>query len=71
MPDKLSKDDVLQMGTYVPLMLEDLKGTKHLNRFQVKWDLLLKKGGMGHEIVDLYMKILQVLPEDKQKKYPS
>lgn len=71
MADKLSRDDVLAMATHIPNMVEDLKGTTAYTRFKVKWDLLEKNGGMGHEIVDLYMKCYEALPEHKQKMYPG
>ena len=39
--EKLSKDDVLAMGRYIPLMLEDLREEKseRYMQLQVKWDM--------------------------------
>lgn len=72
MGDKLSKEDVLVMGRYIPLMLEDLRELhhSHYTRFKVKWDKFNKKGAMGYEIVKLYMQIREQLPEDRVIKYP-
>lgn len=72
MAEKLSKEDVLVMGRYIPLMLEDLLEAKseRYTQLKVKWDMFNKKGAMGHEIVNLYMLCREQLPEDKVVKYP-
>lgn len=72
MTDKLSRDNVLTMAKHIPLMIEDLRVVHHkyYMRFKVRWDKYNKKGAMGHEIIDLYMKCRDSLPEDKQSKYP-
>ena len=57
MSNKLSKDDVLAMGRYIPLMLEDLREEKseRYMQLQVKWDLYNKNGCMGYDITNLYL----------------
>lgn len=68
--DKLSRNDIMLMTTYIPLMLDDLKGCRDYTKLKEKWNLLLQNGGKGHELVNLYMKIKQKLPSDKVTKYP-
>lgn len=69
---KLSKDDVLAMGRYIPLMLEDLREEKseRYTQLQVKWDLYNKNGCMGYDITNLYLLCKEQLSEDKKVKYP-
>lgn len=70
--NKLSKDDVLAMGRYIPLMLEDLREEKseRYTQLQVKWDLYNKNGCMGYDITNLYLLCKEQLSEDKKVKYP-
>ena len=69
---KLSKDDVLAMGRYIPLMLEDLREEKseRYTQLQVKWDMYNKNGCMGYDITNLYLLCKEQLNEDKKVKYP-
>lgn len=70
--NKLSKDDVLAMGRYIPLMLEDLREEKseRYMQLQVKWDLYNKNGCMGYDITNLYLLCKEQLSEAKKVKYP-
>ena len=70
--NKLSKDDVLAMGRYIPLMLEDLREEKseRYTQLQVKWDLYNKNGCMGYDITNLYLLCKEQLSEAKKVKYP-
>lgn len=70
--NKLSKDDVLAMGRYIPLMLEDLREEKseRYTQLQVKWDLYNKNGCMGYDITNLYLLCKEQLSEGKKVKYP-
>ena len=69
---KLSKDDVLAMGRYIPLMLEDLREEKseRYTQLQVKWDLYNKNGCMGYDITNLYLLCKEQLSDAKKVKYP-
>lgn len=69
---KLSKDDVLAMGRYIPLMLEDLREEKseRYMQLQVKWDLYNKNGCMGYDITNLYLLCKEQLSDAKKVKYP-
>lgn len=69
---KLSKDDVLAMGRYIPLMLEDLREDKseRYMQLQVKWDLYNKNGCMGYDITNLYLLCKEQLSDAKKVKYP-
>lgn len=69
---KLSKDDVLAMGRYIPLMLEDLREEKseRYTQLQVKWDMYNKNGCMGYDITNLYLLCKEQLSDDKKVKYP-
>lgn len=69
---KLSKDDVMVMGRYIPLMLEDLREEKseRYTQLQVKWDWYNKHGCMGYDITNLYLLCKEQLSEDKKVKYP-
>ena len=69
---KLSKDDVLAMGRYIPLMLEDLREEKSERyiQLQVKWDLYNKNGCMGYDITNLYLLCKEQLSDAKKVKYP-
>ena len=69
---KLSKDDVLAMGRYIPLMLEDLREEKsdRYMQLQVKWDLYNKNGCMGYDITNLYLLCKEQLSDVKKVKYP-
>ena len=69
---KLSKDDVLAMGRYIPLMLEDLREeeSERYTQLQVKWDLYNKNGGMGYDITNLYLLCKEQLSDAKKVKYP-
>lgn len=69
---KLSKDDVLAMGRYIPLMLEDLREEKSesYTQLQVKWDLYNKNGCMGYDITNLYLLCKEQLSDAKKVKYP-
>lgn len=70
--NKLSKDDVLAMGRYIPLMLEDLREEKSERyiQLQVKWDLYNKNGCMGYDITNLYLLCKEQLSDAKKVKYP-
>ena len=70
--NKLSKDDVLAMGRYIPLMLEDLREEKseRYMQLQVKWDLYNKNGCMGYDITNLYLLCKEQLSDAKKVKYP-
>lgn len=70
--NKLSKDDVLAMGRYIPLMLEDLREEKseRYTQLQVKWDLYNKNGCMGYDITNLYLLCKEQLSDAKKVKYP-
>lgn len=70
--EKLSKDDVLAMGRYIPLMLEDLREEKseRYMQLQVKWDLYNKNGCMGYDITNLYLLCKEQLSDAKKVKYP-
>lgn len=70
--NKLSKDDVLVMGRYIPLMLEDLREEKseRYTQLQVKWDMYNKNGCMGYDITNLYLLCKEQLSGDKKVKYP-
>ena len=69
---KLSKDDVLAMGRYIPLMLEDLREEKseRYMQLQVKWDMYNKNGCMGYDITNLYLLCKEQLSDAKKVKYP-
>ena len=69
---KLSKDDVLAMGRYIPLMLEDLREeeSERYTQLQVKWDLYNKNGCMGYDITNLYLLCKEQLSDAKKVKYP-
>lgn len=69
---KLSKDDVLAMGRYIPLMLEDLREEKseRYTQLQVMWDLYNKNGCMGYDITNLYLLCKEQLSDAKKVKYP-
>lgn len=69
---KLSKDDVLAMGRYIPLMLEDLREEKseRYTQLQVKWDMYNKHGCMGYDITNLYLLCKEQLSDAKKVKYP-
>lgn len=69
---KLSKDDVLAMGRYIPLMLEDLREEKseRYTQLQVKWDMYNKNGCMGYDITNLYLLCKEQLSDAKKVKYP-
>ena len=69
---KLSKDDVLAMGRYIPLMLEDLREEKseRYTQLQVKWDLYNKNGCMGYDITNLYLLCKEQLSDANKVKYP-
>ena len=69
---KLSKDDVLAMGRYIPLMLEDLREEKseRYMQLQVKWDLYNKNGCMGYDITNLYLLCKEHLSDANKVKYP-
>lgn len=69
---KLSKDDVLAMGRYIPLMLEDLREEKseRYMQLQVKWDMYNKNGCMGYDITNLYLLCKEQLSDAKKIKYP-
>ena len=69
---KLSKDDVLAMGRYIPLMLEDLREEKseRYTQLQVKWDWYNKNGCMGYDITNLYLLCKEQLSDAKKVKYP-
>lgn len=69
---KLSKDDVLAMGRYIPLMLEDLREEKseRYMQLQVKWDMYNKNGCMGYDITNLYLLCKEQLSDVKKVKYP-
>lgn len=69
---KLSKDDVLVMGRYIPLMLEDLREEKseRYTQLQVKWDMYNKNGCMGYDITNLYLLCKEQLSDAKKVKYP-
>lgn len=69
---KLSKDDVLAMGRYIPLMLEDLREEKsdRYMQLQVKWDLYNKNGCMGYDITNLYLLCKEQLSDANKVKYP-
>lgn len=69
---KLSKDDVLAMGRYIPLMLEDLREEKSERyiQLQVKWDMYNKNGCMGYDITNLYLLCKEQLSDAKKVKYP-
>lgn len=69
---KLSKDDVLAMSRYIPLMLEDLREEKseRYTQLQVKWDLYNKNGCMGYDITNLYLLCKEQLSDAKKVKYP-
>ena len=70
--NKLSKDDVLAMGRYIPLMLEDLREEKseRYTQLQVKWDMYNKNGCMGYDITNLYLLCKEQLSDAKKVKYP-
>lgn len=70
--EKLSKDDVLAMGRYIPLMLEDLREEKseRYMQLQVKWDMYNKNGCMGYDITNLYLLCKEQLSDAKKVKYP-
>lgn len=70
--NKLSKDDVLAMGRYIPLMLEDLREEKseRYTQLQVKWDWYNKNGCMGYDITNLYLLCKEQLSEATKVKYP-
>ena len=70
--EKLSKDDVLAMGRYIPLMLEDLREEKseRYMQLQVKWDMYNKNGCMGYDITNLYLLCKEQLSDAKKAKYP-
>lgn len=70
--NKLSKDDVLVMGRYIPLMLEDLREEKseRYTQLQVKWDWYNKHGCMGYDITNLYLLCKEQLSDVKKVKYP-
>lgn len=70
--EKLSKDDVLAMGRYIPLMLEDLREEKSERyiQLQVKWDMYNKNGCMGYDITNLYLLCKEQLSDAKKVKYP-
>lgn len=70
--NKLSKDDVLAMGRYIPLMLEDLREEKseRYTQLQVKWDMYNKDGCMGYDITNLYLLCKEQLSDAKKVKYP-
>lgn len=72
MSKKLSKDDVLAMGRYIPLMLEDLREEKseRYTQLQVKWDMYNKNGCMGYDITNLYLLCKEQLSDAKKVKYP-
>lgn len=72
MSEKLSKDDVLAMGRYIPLMLEDLREEKseRYMQLQVKWDMYNKNGCMGYDITNLYLLCKEQLSDAKKVKYP-
>lgn len=69
---KLSKDDVLAMGRYIPLMLKDLREEKseRYTQLQVKWDMYNKNGCMGYDITNLYLLCKEQLSDAKKVKYP-
>lgn len=69
---KLSKDDVLAMGRYIPLMLEDLieEKSERYMQLQFKWDLYNKNGCMGYDITNLYLLCKEQLSDAKKVKYP-
>ena len=69
---KLSKEDVLAMGRYIPLMLEDLREEKseRYTQLQVKWDMYNKNGCMGYDITNLYLLCKEQLSDAKKVKYP-
>lgn len=69
---KLSKDDVMVMGRYIPLMLEDLREEKseRYTQLQVKWDWYNKHGCMGYDITNLYLLCKEQLSDAKKVKYP-
>ena len=69
---KLSKDDVLAMGRYIPLMLEDLREeeSERYTQLQVKWDLYNKNGCIGYDITNLYLLCKEQLSDAKKVKYP-
>ena len=69
---KLSKDDVLAMGRYIPLMLEDLREeeSESYTQLQVKWDMYNKNGCMGYDITNLYLLCKEQLSDAKKFKYP-
>lgn len=69
---KLSKDDVLAIGRYIPLMLEDLREEKseRYTQLQVKWDMYNKNGCMGYDITNLYLLCKEQLSDAKKVKYP-
>ncbi len=69
---KLSKDDVLAMGRYIPLMLEDLRKEKseRYTQLQVKWDMYNKNGCMGYDITNLYLLCKEQLSDAKKVNYP-
>ena len=69
---KLSKDDVLAMCRYIPLMLEDLREEKSERyiQLQVKWDMYNKNGCMGYDITNLYLLCKEQLSDAKKVKYP-
>lgn len=69
---KLSKDDVLAMGRYIPLMLEDLREeeSERYTQLQVKWDMYNKNGCMGYDITNLYLLCKEQLSDAKKVKYP-
>lgn len=70
--NKLSKDDVLAMGRYIPLMLEDLREEKseRYMQLQFKWDMYNKNGCMGYDITNLYLLCKEQLSDAKKVKYP-
>lgn len=70
--NKLSKDDVLAMGRYIPLMLEDLREEKseRYTQLQVKWDMYNKNGCMGYDITNLYLLCKEQLSDANKVKYP-
>lgn len=70
--NKLSKDDVLAMGRYIPLMLEDLReeNSERYMQLQVKWDWYNKHGCMGYDITNLYLLCKEQLSDAKKVKYP-
>lgn len=72
MSNKLSKDDVLAMGRYIPLMLEDLREEKseRYMQLQFKWDMYNKNGCMGYDITNLYLLCKEQLSDAKKVKYP-